>query len=167
MKSYDQGYSTSVQTGRLIRRFYPFQQPSGCMDPCCSTSEPCLHGARCQASCMKNGLRFRCICAEGQDGERCENLARNCLFYSNSETSPQSQVRVIYAPDNTTYKTFCHAGSLYHYTLAFSLSVENFAVINGRPLSVDYPVLEDSFNWQKFRLGKQYKNCTSCQGRSP
>ena len=125
------------------------------MDPCCSTSEPCLNGARCQASCMENGRRFQCICAEGQRGDRCENVARNCTFYAKS----QSQVRVIYAPDNTTYKTFCYIGTVYQYTLAFSYSVENFAVFDGQPLSVDYPILEDSFNWQKFRLGKHSKNC--------
>ena len=137
------------------------QQSSGCRDQCCSTSEPCLHGARCQASCMENGRRFQCICGDGQKGYRCENVARNCAFYANSGIAPQSQVRVIYAPDNTTYKTFCHVDSWYKYTLAFSYSVENFAVFYKQPLSVDYPVLEDSFNWQKFRLGKQSKNCIS------
>ena len=130
------------------------QQSSGCRDQCCSTSEPCLNGARCQASCMENGQRFQCIgCPEGKRGDRCENVARNCAFYEKS-ANERVALRVIYAADNTPYRTFCYFGNFTHWTLGFSFSVENQHLFKGQPLSNDYPILEDSPNWQKFRLGK-------------
>lgn len=131
------------------------QQSSGCRDDCCSTSQACLHGARCQATCMENGRRFQCICAEGQGGDRCENVARNCAFYANSSNRTRG-LRVIYAPNNTPYRAFCHLGnstSSYHLTLAFSYSVENQQLFTDQPLTNDHPVLQDSPNWEKYRLG--------------
>ena len=102
---------------------------------------------------MENGRRFQCTCAEGQRGDRCENVARNCAFYEKpaNETLP---LRVIYSADNTSYRTFCFFGPRYRFTLAFSFSVENQHLFKDQPLSNDYPILEDSPNWQKFRLGK-------------
>ena len=128
-----------------------FQQPSVCMDPCCSTSEPCLNGARCQASCMENGRRFQCICPEGQGGDRCENVPRNCAFYANS-SNPAPGLYLIYTPDNIPYRVFCHFDQWSAMTLAMSYSKDNSADFLGKPLTGDYPMSEDSHNWEKYRL---------------
>ena len=121
------------------------------MDPCCSTSEPCLHGARCKTSCMKNGLRFQCICAKGRSGDRCENIARNCASYANSP-NPAPGLYPIYAPDNTLYRVFCYFDQWSAMTLAMSYSKNNMAAVENKPLTGDYPMSENSHNWENYRL---------------
>jgi hypothetical protein len=59
-------------------------------------------------------------------------------------------LRLIFSPDNTPYYAFCYSRR----TLAMSYSVENQHVFKDQPLTKDYPVLEDSHNWEKYRLGK-------------
>ncbi|XP_028408114.1 uncharacterized protein LOC114530707 [Dendronephthya gigantea] len=126
------------------------KQSSDCKDQCCSTSKPCLNNGRCEATCMKNGRRFLCDCAEGQDGDQCESVARDCGFYANSANKTHG-LRVIYAPDNTAYRAFCYFGNNI-LTLAMSFSVENQRLVSA-PLSNDQPVFEDSHNWEEYRLG--------------
>ena len=138
-------------TKREVKSYtFFFQQPSVCMDPCCSTSEPCRHSARCQASCMENGRRFQCICPEGRAGDRCE-IAKNCAAYASSP-NPAPGLYSIYALDNTTYRVFCYFDQWSAMTLAMSYSKDNIADFKDKPLTSDYPMSEDSHNWEKYRL---------------
>ena len=139
----------------LLVRFL-FQQSSSCHDHCCSTSQPCLHGGRCEATCMQNNRRFRCSCGEEIAGDRCENIPRSCAFYFNSADRTKG-LRTVYAPDNTTYHVYCYFNVNSMATLAMSYSVENQPKFGGQPFSNDYPVNEDSMNWQNYRLGRNGK----------
>ncbi len=80
-------------------------------------------------------------------------MARSCAFYANSANKTNG-LRVIYAPDNTLYHAFCYFTQSTTLTLAMSYSVENQGFFTQQPLVNDYPVLEDSPNWEKYRLGK-------------
>ena len=100
---------------------------------------------------MENGRRFQCICAEGQSGDRCENVPRSCAFYANSADKTPG-LRVIYAPDNTLYRAFCYFDSWSVQTLVMSYSRDNIARFANKPMTMDDPVFEDSHNWDKYRL---------------
>ena len=127
------------------------QHPGACMDQCCSTSQPCLNMGRCEATCMKNDRRFRCICTEQLNGDRCENVPRSCAHYYDS-TNLTPGLRLIYA-DGIPFHVFCFFDEWSAMTLVMSYSRDNKALFK-KPLTTDYSVSEDSHNWEKYRLSR-------------
>ena len=116
---------------------------------CCLSSTPCPSGARCKATCMENRKRFQCELPGGQVIVDDQPKARNCAFYASNKANG---LRLIYGPDNIPYQTFCIIGDEYSSTLAMSYSLENQPHFVNQPLTKDYPVSQDSHNWEKFRL---------------
>lgn len=132
---------------------YSGQTPSGiCVDSCCSSSQPCLNGGKCQESCLENSRRFTCVCPDGFHGTRCELKPWSCAAYAQSSNRTLSY-RLIYAPDDASYSAFCYFySSTRTMTLAMSYSRANAGNFRGQSLVSDCPVSEDSHNWNSYRL---------------
>ena len=137
----------------MIILFFRMQDPSGsCLDRCCSTSNPCLNNGTCQATCMKNGHRFTCHnCADGFDGNRCENPPRSCAAFSNPPNLGE-HYKIIYAPDNTPYQVICFFTSTNVQTLVMSFTRINSPHMTSHSLAQDNPVNENNPNWVDYRL---------------
>lgn len=123
------------------------------MDACCSTSQPCLHDGKCQATCMNNDHRFKCRnCRDGFGGNRCEKVPRSCAAYSNS---PNRKIgrddKIIYAPDNTPYTTVCFFTETKARTLVMSFNRKFSVEMGSHSLAQDNPVSKDNFRWTKYR----------------
>ena len=59
-------------------KIFLFQQSSSCKYHCCSSSQPCQNGTRCQATCTEKAKKLRCdFATEGRNEERGEVLTGN------------------------------------------------------------------------------------------
>ena len=125
-----------------------------CSDTCCSTSQICFNGGKCQAKCLQSGKRFKCACPDGFTGNRCEIKPRSCApyIYSSNDTDG---LRLIYAPDNTTYLVFCHFDvntySIRSDTLVMSYANSNKELFEKQSLKNDFSY-QNKPNWLKYRL---------------
>ena len=126
-----------------------------CSDTCCSTSQICFNGGKCQAKCLQSGKRFKCACPDGFTGNRCEIKPRSCApyIYSSNDTDG---LRLIYAPDNTTYLVFCHFDvntySIRSDTLVMSYANSNKELFEKESLIKDFTRYQDEPNWLIYRL---------------
>ena len=126
-----------------------------CSDTCCSTSQICFNGGKCQAKCLQSGKRFKCACPDGFTGNRCEIKPRSCAPYIYSSNHTDG-LRLIYAPDNTTYLVFCHFDvntySIRSDTLVMSYANSNKELFEKESLIKDFTRYQDEPNWLIYRL---------------
>ncbi|XP_067027253.1 uncharacterized protein [Acropora muricata] len=127
-----------------------------CSNQCCQEN-PCFNGGTCTELCAHANRKFNCTCAIGYFGKFCEKKSpTSCRQLQLQEKKPrQSAVYTLYDPTSKSfYQTFCDFTSEkgFVWTLLDSFSLANKNHYNKQPLSQDYPVNQNSFKWNKFRL---------------
>ena len=119
---------------------------------CCKTSNPFLNGGTCLLSSPNARKRFRCNCANGYTGERCEHPIRSCRGYSNGRRVPGNYtVMSVY---NKPFIVFCDfdRNSNMTWTLIQSYSLENNQLFRSLPFYIDSPQNWNNPSWLQYRL---------------
>ena len=146
-------------------------QPHGnsCMDivKCCKTSNPCLNGGTCLLPSPISEKRFRCKCADGYKGERCEDMCepgykgqfcnqpiRSCKSYGKRSRVPGKYT--VLDVNDKPFKVFCDFDntSSMTWTLIQSYQLKNNNNMKWLPLSKDFPRNENSPSWSYYRLSQ-------------
>lgn len=126
-----------------------------CSNQCCSQN-PCLHGGTCTELCKHAKHKFNCSCAMGYFGKFCQKRqATSCKEHLEKYTRAESGVYSIFDPiKNFIYEAFCDFNDKngFVWTLFESFSLANKNEFAVKPFYVDYPVNENAFDWNKFRL---------------
>ena len=131
---------------------YSLQDASdSCLDPCCSTSNPCLNNGRCEATCMKNNKRFECRCPDGIQGSLCEKLPRSCAAYVNASHGVANKT-VYETITDIPYTVFCLFTPSDTRTLVMSFTRDNYGYMKPHPFKNDAPMSKDVPNWSLYRL---------------
>ncbi|XP_067028464.1 uncharacterized protein [Acropora muricata] len=127
-----------------------------CRDKCCEEN-PCSNGGTCTELCNHAKQKFNCTCAIGYVGRLCEKKSpTSCKQLQLQAKKPKnSTIYTLYDPASKSfYQTFCDLTSEngFVWTLLESFSLANNFHFKAQPFDKDYPVNQNSFNWNKFRL---------------
>ena len=144
-----------------------FQTHNACADqPCsnrCCEDNPCSNGGTCTELCHHAKQKFNCTCAKGFFGKFCEKGPTWCKQLQLEAKKPKnSSVYTLYdTASKSFFQTFCDLTSEngFVWTLLKSFSWANKDFKN-RPSLKDYPVNQNSFDWNKFRLSLLVINST-------
>lgn len=127
---------------------------SHCSNQCCSHSV-CLNGATCTELCQDAKHKFKCSCAPGYVGKFCQKRRTSCKEQLLMDKKSSSQAYWLFDPtSNSWYETFCDftTENGFVWTLIESFSLFNNQNFADKSFYKDYPVIENDFNWNKFRL---------------
>ena len=129
-----------------------------CSNRCCEEN-PCSNGGTCTELCHHAKQKFNCTCAIGYVGKFCEKKSpTSCKQLQVDAKKPKnSTVYTLYDPASKSfYQTFCDLTSEngFVWTLLESFSLANNNHFKGQSFLKDYPVNQNSFKWNKFRLSK-------------
>ncbi|XP_067026106.1 uncharacterized protein [Acropora muricata] len=135
-----------------------------CSNKCCEDN-PCFNGGTCTELCQHAKRKFNCTCATGYVGKFCEKKSpTSCKQLQLEAKKPKnSTVYTLYDPASKSfYQTFCDLTSEngFVWTLLESFSLANNNHFNAQPFLRDYPVSQNSFKWNKFRLSLPIMNST-------
>ncbi|XP_015768751.1 PREDICTED: uncharacterized protein LOC107347374 [Acropora digitifera] len=135
-----------------------------CSNQCCHEN-PCFNGGTCTELCVHANRKFNCTCAIGYFGKLCEKKSpTSCKQLQIEAKKPrQSAVYTLYDPTSKSfYQTFCDFTSEngFVWTLLESFSLANRNDFKGQSFLIDYPVNQNSFEWNKFRLSLSIMNST-------
>ena len=135
-----------------------------CSNKCCEEN-PCSNGGTCTELCRHAKQKFNCTCAKGFFGKFCEKKSpTSCKQLQLEGTKPKnSTVYTLYDPASKSFfQTFCDLTSEngFVWTLLESFSLANKKDFQSRSFLQDYPVNENSFKWNKFRLSLPIMNST-------
>ena len=153
----------------LIQGLFFFKTVNACVSqPCsnqCCQENPCFNGGTCTELCAHANRKFNCTCAIGYFGKFCEKKSpTSCKQLQLQAKKPkQSAVHTLHDPTSKSfYQTFCDFTSEngFVWTLLDSFSLANKIYYNKQPLSQDYPLNQNSFKWNKFRLSLPIMNST-------
>ncbi|XP_067028458.1 uncharacterized protein [Acropora muricata] len=127
-----------------------------CSNKCCEDN-PCSNGGTCTELCHHAKQKFTCTCAIGYVGKFCEKKSpTSCKQLQLEAKKPKnSTVYTLYDPASKSfYQTFCDLTSEngFVWTLLESFSLANNNHFKAQPFLKDYPVSQNSFKWNKFRL---------------
>ncbi|XP_067026117.1 uncharacterized protein [Acropora muricata] len=127
-----------------------------CSNKCCEDN-PCFNGGTCTELCHHAKQKFNCTCAKGFFGKLCEKkIPTSCKQLQLEAKKPKnSTLYTLYDPGSKSfYQTFCDLTSEngFVWTLLESFSLANNNHFKAQPLEKDYPVNQNSFKWNKFRL---------------
>ena len=133
-----------------------------CSNRCCEEN-PCSNGATCTKLCHHAKQKFNCTSANGFFGKFCEKSLLSCKqLQLQAEKPKRSTVYTLYDPASKSfYETFCdftsENGFVWTLLETFSLANNDF---KAKPFYKDYPVNQNSFKWNKFRLSLRLMNST-------
>ena len=134
-----------------------------CSNKCCEEN-PCSNGGTCTELCQHAKQKFNCTCANGFFGKFCEKSFTSCKqLQLEAKKAKRSTVYTLYDPASKSfYQTSCDFTSEngFVWTLLDSFSLANKNQYNAQPLFKDYPVNQDSFKWNMFRLSLPIMNST-------
>ncbi|XP_015763699.1 PREDICTED: uncharacterized protein LOC107342722 [Acropora digitifera] len=135
-----------------------------CRNKCCEDN-PCSNGGTCTELCNHAKQKFNCTCAIGYVGRLCEKKSpTSCKQLQLQAKKPKnSAVYTLYDPASKSfYQTFCDLTSETGlvWTLLESFSLANNNHFKAQPFLKDYPVSQNSFKWNKFRLSLPIMNST-------
>ena len=135
-----------------------------CSNRCCEDN-PCSNGGTCTELCNHAKQKFNCTCAIGYVGRLCEKKSpTSCKQLQLQAKKPKnSTVYTLYDPASKSfYQTFCDLTSEngFVWTLLESFSLANNNHFQAEPFLKDYPVSQNSFKWNKFRLSLPIMNST-------
>ena len=135
-----------------------------CSNKCCEEN-PCSNGGTCTELCHHAKQKFTCICAIGYVGKFCEKKSpTSCKQLQLEAQKPKnSTVYTLYDPASKSfYQTFCDLTSAngFIWTLLESFSLAKNNHFKAQPFDKDYPVNQNSFKRNKFRLSLPIMNST-------
>ena len=135
-----------------------------CSNKCCEDN-PCLNGGTCIELCHHAKQKFNCTRAIGHVGKFCEKKSpTSCKQLQLQAKKPKnSTVNALYDPASKSfYQTFCDLTSEtgFVWTLLESFSLANNNHFKAQPFSKDYPVNQNFFKWNKFRLSLRIMHST-------
>ena len=135
-----------------------------CSNRCCEEN-PCFHEATCTELCYDAKQKFNCTRAMGYVGKFCEKKSPTSCKQLQLEAKKQksSNVSTFYDPtSNSFHQTLCNFASKngFVWTLLDSFSLANKNHYKAQPLFQGYPVNQNSFKWNKFRLSLPIMNST-------
>ena len=135
-----------------------------CRNKCCQDN-PCSNGGTCIELCHHAKKKFNCTCANGYFGKFCEKKTpASCKQLQIKAKKPKnSTVYTLYDPaSKSLYQTFCDFTSEngFVWTLLESFSLANKNDFIAQTFYKDYPVNQNSFTWDKFRLSLPIMNLT-------
>ena len=135
-----------------------------CSNKCCQEN-PCSNRGTCTELCHHAKQKFNCTCAKGFFGKFCEKKSpTSCKQLQLQAKKPKnSTVYTLYDPTSKSfYQTFCDLTSEtgFVWTLLESFSLANKNGFKAQPFLKDYPVSQNSFKWNKFRLSLPIMNST-------
>ena len=130
-----------------------------CSNRCCEEN-PCSNGGTCTELCHHAKQKFNCTCAIGYVGKLCERKSptscKQLQLEAKNSKPKNSTVYTLYDPASKSfYQTFCDLTSEHGFvwTLLESFSrLGNNNDFKAQPFDKDYPVNQNSFKWNKFRL---------------
>ena len=127
-----------------------------CSNKCCEEN-PCSNGGTCTKLCNHAKQKFNCTDAKGFFGKLCEKKSpTSCKQLQLQAKKPKkSTVYTLYDPASNSFcETFCDLTSEtgFVWTLFESFSLANKNGFKAQPFFQDYPVSQNSFKWNKFRL---------------
>ena len=164
-------YCKNLEFSKLKLKFWKLSIPffkahnacanQPCSNKCCEEN-PCTNGGTCTEICRHAKQKFNCTCANGFFGKFCEKSLISCKMLQLQAKKPKrSTVYTLYDPASKSfYQTFCDFTSEngFVWTLLDSFSLANKIYYNAQPLSQDYPLNQNSFKWNKFRLSLPIMN---------
>ena len=126
-----------------------------CSNQCCKES-PCAHGGTCTELCDHAKHKFNCTCSKGYYGKLCEKK-RATLCKEKLSTNRRYPSGVYYLFDHKTsssYKAYCDFTSEdgFVWTIVESFSLANNNMFTNKSFHKDYPVSQNAFTWEKYRL---------------
>ncbi|XP_067026525.1 uncharacterized protein [Acropora muricata] len=147
----------------------------------CCEENSCSNGGTCTERCNHAKQKFNCTCAIGYVGKFCKKKSPTSCKQLQLEAKKRknSTVYTLYDPAGKSfYQTFCDLTSEngFVWTLLESFSLANNNHFQAQPFykdyppttttsrinrsSRDYPVSQNSFKWNKFRLSWSIMNST-------
>ncbi|XP_015766444.1 PREDICTED: uncharacterized protein LOC107345255 [Acropora digitifera] len=135
-----------------------------CNNKCCEDN-PCSNGGTCTELCDHAKSKFNCTCATEYYGKFCKKkIPTSCKqLQVVAKDLEESVVHTLYDPTRKSlFQTFCDFTSEngFVWTLLESFSLANNNHFKSQPFYKDYPVNQNSFKWNKFRLSLPIMNST-------
>lgn len=129
-----------------------------CSNNCCAQNR-CFNGGTCTELCDHPKRKFNCTCAKEYSGKYCEKripTACNQLQLESKKPVQSAVYTLLNSTDKSLYQTFCDFTSEkgFVWTLVESFSLANKNDFKLKQFYKDYPVNQNSFSWDKFRLSK-------------
>ncbi|XP_015768763.1 PREDICTED: uncharacterized protein LOC107347386 isoform X2 [Acropora digitifera] len=159
----EQGYEYYDMSREYTKAAHNACRNQPCSNKCCEEN-PCSNGATCTELCHHAKQKFNCTCANGFFGKFCEKSLLSCKHLQlQAEKPKRSTVYTLYDPASKSfYQTFCDFTSEngFVWTLLESFSLANNNHFKAQPFFKDYPVNQNSFKWNKFRLSLSIMNST-------
>ena len=107
-------------------------------------------------TCSETASGFKCSCPPSFFGERCQHRARACEDYMKFEydETDGTVLKNVTGSSGAIFEVLCSFSERFVRTLLLSYSFGNNSIYSTKPLSVDYPRNENTFNWEDYRLSK-------------
>ena len=132
-----------------------------CSNQCCNQS-PCAHGGTCTELCNHAKHKFNCTCTAEYYGKLCKNRRpTSCKEQLEKDRGSQSGLHLLFdSTSKSLYEVFCDFTSEngFIWNLIESFSLANNHEFANKPFYKDYPVDQNSFTWNKFRLSQSRIN---------
>ena len=132
-----------------------------CSNQCCNQS-PCAHGGTCTELCNHAKHKFNCTCTAEYYGKLCKKRRlTSCKDQLEKYRGSQSGRHLLFdSTSKSLYEVFCDCTSEngFIWTLIESFSLANNHEFANKPFYKDYPVDQNSFTWNKFRLSQSRIN---------
>ena len=136
-----------------------------CSNRCCEDN-PCSNGGTCTEVCHHAKQKFNCTCAKGFFWKVVWKEKSNILQAATTRSKEDKKfycIHLVYDPASKSfYETSCDLTSKtgFVWTLLESFSLANKNGFKAQPFLQDYPVSQNSFKWNKFRLSLPIMNST-------
>ena len=132
-----------------------------CSNQCCNQS-PCAHEGTYTELCHLAKNKFKCTCTTEYYGKLCrKRRATSCKEQLKKDRRSQSGLYLLLDPTSKSlYEVFCDYTSENGliWTLIESFSLANKLEFAIKPFYKDYPVNQNSFTWNRFRLSRPRMN---------
>ncbi|XP_068676476.1 uncharacterized protein [Montipora foliosa] len=137
-----------------------------CKNKCC-TQSPCYNEGTCTEICDHPKRKFNCTCSPKYIGRLCnKERSKSCKEQIQRNRRSLSGVYQLFdAETNSLFDEYCDFTSEdgFFWSLIESFSLANKDEIRRKPFFKDYPVNQDNFDWNRFRLSKSRMNITAIQ----
>ena len=158
-------YERKLHFGKLSLLFFKMHNTCAnqpCSNKCCEDN-PCSNGGTCTELCEHAKQKFNCICTNGFFWKLCEKKSpTSCKQLQLQAYKPKmSTTYTLFDPARKSfYQTFCDFTSEngFVWTLLESFTLANRKYFKSRSFLQDYPMNENSFKWNKFRLSLPIMN---------
>ena len=153
----------------MFRIIFKISVNNACSDQTCRNKcrnqSPFAHGGTCTELCDHAKHKFNCTCTTEYYGKLCKKRRpTSCKEQLEKDRGSQSGLHLLFdSTSKSLYEVFCdytsENGFIWNLIESFSLATKiEFA---NEPFYKDYPVNQNCFSWNTFRLSRSRMNFTA------